>query len=90
MDIDPDCLDVKFSDCYYYCRVLRSVGLYVPPMDGWSVPDVQQQEQPGDDDAVAFSTLDDEASFVNDQERLHSSMSSGLGIVPRSAEGDYV
>ncbi|KAK1735788.1 hypothetical protein QTG54_013494 [Skeletonema marinoi] len=91
VDIDPDCLDVKFSDCYYYCRVLRSVGLYVPPMDGWSVPDVQQQQQqPGDDDAVAFSTLDDEASFVNDQERFHSSMSSGLGIVPRSAEDDYV
>eukprot|EP00984_Skeletonema_dohrnii_P020169 scaffold9754_cov97-Skeletonema_dohrnii-CCMP3373.AAC.2 len=92
VDIDPDCLDVKFSDCYYYCRVLRSVGLYVPPMDGWSVPDVQQQqEQQPDGDDVAFTTVDDEASFVNDQERLHSSsMSSGLGIVPRSAENDYV
>jgi hypothetical protein len=88
VDIDPDCLDVKFSDCYYYCRVLRSVGLFVPPMDGWSVPDVQ--EQLAGDDAVAFTTVNDEASFVNDQERLHSSMGSGLGIVPRAAENDYV
>ena len=95
VDVDPNCLDVKFSDCYYYCRVLRSVGLHAPPMEGWNIPDVHQP------DAVAFSTADDddeeEASPVrsghrveNDQARLHSSMSSGLGIVPRSAEGDYV
>lgn len=95
VDIDPNCLDVKFSDCYYYCRVLRSVGLHAPPMAGWNIPDVQQSN------AVAFSTKDEEEEAVsssvksgqrleNDQARLHSSMSSGLGIVPRSAENDYV
>jgi len=24
VDVDPECLDVKFSDCYYYCRMLRN------------------------------------------------------------------
>ncbi|KAL7534088.1 hypothetical protein ACHAXR_005625 [Thalassiosira sp. AJA248-18] len=24
VDVDPNCLDVKFSDCYYYCRMLRN------------------------------------------------------------------
>ena len=24
VEVDPVCLDVKFSDCYYYCRMLRN------------------------------------------------------------------
>ena len=94
VNIDPNCLDVKFSDCYYYCRVLRSGGgLHVPPTNGWNIPDVQ----PG---AVAFSTAEAEEissmksghrSEEKDQTQLlHSSVNSGIGIVPRAAETGYV
>ncbi|KAL7554776.1 hypothetical protein ACHAWF_018311 [Thalassiosira exigua] len=47
VDVDPDCLDVKFSDCYYYCRMLRNDdgrggeregGCRSPPGRGWNVP----------------------------------------------------
>lgn len=47
VDVDPDCLDVKFSDCYYYCRMLRNDdgcggerdgGCVRPPERGWNVP----------------------------------------------------
>jgi len=104
VDIDPECLDVKFSDCYYYCRVLRSVGLDVPPMEGWNVPDTVQQQhrQPQQyGGAVEYTTVegDEDDSLVEERHRvendhdvrLHdSSMSSGLGIVPRTAQDDYV
>lgn len=42
VDIDPDCEDVKFSDCYYYCRLLRVDGVEndIPPERGWKVPSV--------------------------------------------------
>jgi len=42
VDIDPDCEDVKFSDCYYYCRMLRTDGVEndIPPERGWKVPSV--------------------------------------------------
>ena len=52
VDCDPDCLDVKFSDCYYYCRMLRNddgcggeimseddvAPCQRPPSRGWNVP----------------------------------------------------
>jgi hypothetical protein len=47
VDVNPDCLDVKFSDCYYYCRMLRTDdgcggeregGCLSPPSRGWNLP----------------------------------------------------
>ena len=48
VDIDPTCLDVKFSDCYYYCRLLASDDGNgdndannrdsCPPEVGWNIP----------------------------------------------------
>ncbi|EED87274.1 predicted protein [Thalassiosira pseudonana CCMP1335] len=50
VDVDPSCLDVKFSDCYYYCRLMRldgegvdGVGNSCPPLRGWNIP----KEPPG-------------------------------------------
>ena len=52
VDVDPQQLDVKFSDCYYYCRMLRNddgcggevvddVGVcHVPPFTGWNIPSI--------------------------------------------------
>ena len=49
VDVDPDCLDVKFSDCYYYCRMhrnddgyggLHEGGCLSPPSKGWNLPKV--------------------------------------------------
>ena len=40
VDVDPSCLDVKFSDCYYYCRMLRNDSGDCPPLKGWNIPKV--------------------------------------------------
>lgn len=42
VDVDPSCLDVKFSDCYYYCRLLRDDNSAndCPPLTGWNIPKV--------------------------------------------------
>lgn len=49
VDTDPSCREVKFSDCYYYCRMLRNDDgrggegddgepCRSPPATGWNVP----------------------------------------------------
>lgn len=49
VDVDPSCLDVKFSDCFYYCRLLSNddgrggelaegLNNNNPPSTGWHVP----------------------------------------------------
>ena len=49
VDVDPSCLDVKFSDCFYYCRLLSNddgrggeieegLSNNIPPSAGWHVP----------------------------------------------------
>lgn len=49
VDVDPSCLDVKFRDCYYYCRLLSNddgrggemeegLSNNIPPSAGWNVP----------------------------------------------------
>ncbi|KAL7506122.1 hypothetical protein ACHAXN_007204 [Cyclotella atomus] len=42
VDVDPSCQDVKFSDCYYYCRMLRDDNSAndCPPLTGWNIPKV--------------------------------------------------
>jgi len=52
VDVDPQQLDVKFSDCYYYCRMLRNDDgcggevveddgvCHVPPFTGWNIPSI--------------------------------------------------
>jgi hypothetical protein len=74
VNIDPDCLDVKFSDCYYYCRVLRSRGWRVPPTNGWNIPDVQ----PGA--AAAFSTADEAYLFFDEVGTSLSRRSSAITL----------
>lgn len=102
VNVDPDCLDVNFSDCYYYCRLLSSVGMHTPPMKGWDVSGMQP------DAGVAFPTAA-EASSENSghraekeyRQQLQSQQqqlpgdkgnqeSSGLGALPRVAAADYV
>jgi hypothetical protein len=67
VDVDPNCLEVKFSDCYYYCRVLRSVGLHVPPMNGWNVPDVEPDME-FMTETKAFPPLDSGSRTEKDQQ----------------------
>ena len=95
VNVDPDCLDVNFSDCYYYCRLLSSVGMHTPPMKGWDVSGMQP------DAGVAFPTAA-EASSENSGHRAEKEYrqqlpgdkgnqgSSGLGALPRVAAADYV
>lgn len=61
VDVDPDCLDVKFSDCYYYCRMhrnddgyggLHEGGCLSPPSKGWNLPKVGSHNLGGEQSAV--------------------------------------
>lgn len=85
VDVDPECLDVRFSDCYYYCRMLRSddggIPCQSPPAQGWNVP----KQPPG----VEMSRIvqpplamtdasDGSALFLVSEEE-----GCGLGTVPR-------
>ena len=48
VSVDPQCLDVKFSDCFYYCRMFKNDDgeggeqdegpCHIPPFRGWHVP----------------------------------------------------
>jgi hypothetical protein len=89
VDIDPACLDVKFSDCYYYCRMLRNDdgcggeregGCDSPPSSGWHLPKLP----PGVDSMLSiaksgsFSTVETGPSNYGDG-------GYGLGIASRPA-----
>ena len=89
VDIDPNCLDVKFSDCYYYCRMLRNDdgcggeregGCDSPPNNGWHLPKLP----PGVDmlsiaKSGSFSTAETASSTGN------GGYHHGLGIASRPA-----
>ena len=84
VDVDPNCLDVKFSDCYYYCRMLRNDdgmggerddGCHVPPSRGWNVPKIP----PGVEMLSIGATCS--ASFSTSTSLGHHH--DGLGIGPR-------
>ena len=64
VDVDPDCLDVKFSDCYYYCRMhrnddgcggLHEGGCLSPPSKGWNLPKVGSDDLGSEQQAVDYS-----------------------------------
>ena len=91
VDVDPNCLDVKFSDCYYYCRMLRNDdgmggerddGCRVPPLRGWNIPKIP----PGVEMLSIGATRS--GSFSTSSLGHHH---DGLGIGPRpptSENGD--
>jgi hypothetical protein len=82
VDVDPDCLDVKFSDCYYYCRMLRTDdgcggeregGCLSPPTRGWNLPKLPK--------GVEMLSIAKSRSFSPAISLNHGGR--GLGIVPR-------
>eukprot|EP00578_Thalassiosira_sp_NH16_P029598 CAMPEP_0181076112 /NCGR_PEP_ID=MMETSP1071-20121207/244_1 /TAXON_ID=35127 /ORGANISM="Thalassiosira sp., Strain NH16" /LENGTH=460 /DNA_ID=CAMNT_0023157269 /DNA_START=156 /DNA_END=1536 /DNA_ORIENTATION=- len=91
VDIDPSCLDVKFSDCYYYCRMLRNDdgqggeqegGCKFPPSGGWNVPKLP----PGVETlpiapSGSFSTNTATETMTSSQAQRQGQY--GLGIHPR-------
>lgn len=86
VDIDPACLDVKFSDCYYYCRMLRNDdgcggehegGCDRPPSSGWHVPKLP----PG----VDMLSIAKSGSFSTAETASKSDGGGYLGIASRPA-----
>jgi hypothetical protein len=86
VDIDPACLDVKFSDCYYYCRMLRNDdgcggehegGCDRPPSSGWHVPKLP----PG----VDMLSIAKSGSFSTVETASKSDGGGYLGITSRPA-----
>ena len=85
VDVDPQQLDVKFSDCYYYCRMLRNDDgcggevmvndgvCHVPPFTGWNIPSIP----PG---VGELSISGQQSSSFSTST---GGVGRGIGIVPR-------
>jgi len=87
VDVDPQQLDVKFSDCYYYCRMLRNDDgcggevtdddgvCHVPPFTGWNIPSI-----PHGVGELSISGQQQSSSFSTS---TGGGGGRGIGIVPR-------
>jgi len=87
VDVDPQQLDVKFSDCYYYCRMLQNDDgcggevtdddgvCHVPPFTGWNIPSI-----PHGVGELSISGQQQSSSFSTS---TGGGGGRGIGIVPR-------
>lgn len=97
VDVDPECLDVRFSDCYYYCRMLRNddgcggeiagdaggggAPCQSPPTRGWNVPKLPPGVEMLRIAQPPLSTID--AGDGGSSFLVAEGEDYGLGIVPR-------
>ncbi len=98
VDIDPDCEDVKFSDCYYYCRLLRVEGVEndIPPEGGWKIPSVPPGVRLKSRNANEFDNyhhdgncndIGEEYHDREDHAYIYTRDHGNLGIQPMNADG---